>query len=44
LDPRNLWPQHEWNAEKKDDEFVMYKTVCAGEIRISDAQRAMATD
>ena len=47
-DERNLWPQprkSEWNAEKKDQlEFVMYKLVCAGEIGLAEAQRAMATD
>jgi len=47
-DERNLWPQprnSEWNAEKKDQlEYVMYKMVCANEVGLAEAQRAMATD
>jgi hypothetical protein len=47
-DTRNLWPQprnSEWGADKKDQlEFVMYKMLCAGEIGLEDAQRAMAVD
>lgn len=47
-DPRNLWPQprnSQWGADKKDQlEFVLYKMVCANEIKLIDAQRAMATN
>lgn len=47
-DPHNLWPEprhSEWGAEKKDQlEFVMYKMVCARQISLLDAQRAMASD
>lgn len=47
-DERNLWPQPrkgEWNAEKKDQlEFVLYKMVCANEVSLAEAQRAMATN
>ena len=47
-DPATLWPQSrfsEWGADKKDQlEFILYKKVCAGEVSLRDAQRAMATD
>lgn len=47
-DPRNLWPEprnSEWSASKKDRlEFVLYKMVCAQEISLEEAQRAMATN
>ncbi|MCX7164795.1 MAG: hypothetical protein NTV11_00790 [Rhodocyclales bacterium] len=47
-DERNLWPQprkSEWGADKKDQlEFVLYKMVCNGEIKLADAQREMAHD
>lgn len=47
-DPRNLWPEpriSEWNAKKKDHlEFVLYKMVCAQEITLAEAQRAMAVN
>ncbi len=47
-DPRNLWPEpriSEWGADKKDQlEFVLYKMVCSQEIRLVDAQNAMATN
>ncbi len=47
-DPHNLWPEprhSEWGADKKDQlEFVMYKMVCARQISLIDAQRAMASD
>ncbi len=46
--PLNLWPQprnSEWGAAKKDQlEMVLYKKVCANEIPLSEAQRAMATN
>lgn len=44
-DPKNLWPQprnSEWGADQKDVlEFVLYKMVCNGEIRLVPAQQAM---
>ena len=47
-DSRNLWPEprhSEWGADKKDQlEFVLYKMVCAHQISLVDAQRAMASD
>lgn len=47
-DPRNLWPEprnSEWGADKKDRlEFVMYRMVCAQEISLAEARRAMATN
>ena len=47
-DSRNLWPQphkSEWNAKKKDQlEFVLYKMVCNDEIKLKDAQHAIAKD
>jgi len=47
-DPSNLWPEprnSEWSASKKDRlEFVLYKMVCAQEISLEEAQRAMATN
>ena len=47
-DPYNLWPEpriSEWGADKKDQlEFVLYKMVCAQEIRLTEAQNAMATN
>lgn len=47
-DPRNLWPEPrhpEWSSAKKDQlELVMYKMVCAHQISLGDAQRAMASD
>ncbi|MDD5248498.1 MAG: hypothetical protein PHY45_05920 [Rhodocyclaceae bacterium] len=40
-EPRNS----EWGADKKDQlEFVLHKMVCAGEIPLADAQRAIATN
>lgn len=47
-DPHNLWPEPrggEWGAAKKDQlEFVLYKMVCAQEVPLDEAQRAMASD
>jgi hypothetical protein len=47
-DPLNLWPQprnSEWGAEKKDQlENVLHKKICAREIPLAEAQRAMATN
>lgn len=47
-DIRNLWPQprnSEWSAQKKNQlEFVLYKMVCENEIKLIDAQHAMASD
>lgn len=47
-DERNLWPEprdSQWGADRKDElEFVLYKMVCSGEIRLKDAQNDMATD
>jgi hypothetical protein len=47
-DPRNLWPEPrdgEWNAVKKDQlEFVLYRMVCHNEMKLIDAQHAMAAD
>lgn len=44
----NLWPQPRnsaWGADKKDAlEFVLYKMVCAKEISLLNAQKAMAND
>ena len=46
--PLNLWPEprnSEWGAAEKDQlEFVLYKMVCAEEISLADAQRAMVTN
>ena len=45
-DEHNLWPEprnSECNAAKKDQlEFVMYKMVCANQISLTDAQKAMS--
>ncbi len=47
-DAHNLWPQprnSKWDAAKKDQlEFVLYKMVCAQEVSLAEAQRAMASD
>ncbi|MDN0077486.1 hypothetical protein QU481_21925 [Crenobacter sp. SG2303] len=47
-DERNLWPEpwkSQWNAHVKDKlENKLHKMVCAGEISLAEAQKAMATD
>jgi len=47
-DPKNLWPEPrntQWSAKEKDAlEFVLYKMVCRGEIRLAQAQHEMASD
>lgn len=47
-DPLNLWPaprKTEWGAERKNQlEFVLYRLVCAGDVPLAEAQRAMATN
>lgn len=47
-DPKNLWPEpwkSEWNAKKKDElENALHRMVCAEEISLEDAQRAITTD
>jgi hypothetical protein len=48
-DIRNLWPEsyrtEPWNAHVKDKlEDRLHELVCAGQIRLSEAQRAIATD
>jgi hypothetical protein len=45
-DERNLWPQpwtSQWNAGTKDKlENVLHRMVCAGEIPLAEAQKAIA--
>ncbi len=49
-DPRNLWPEPRetadgWNADCKDElEAVMARLVCARQVSLREAQRAIATD
>jgi hypothetical protein len=47
-DARNLWPQPragQWSAAKKDAlENRLHKLVCAGQLGLRTAQRAIATD
>lgn len=47
-DERNLWPQRrdgDWGAARKDElEEVLYRMVCAGELPLATAQRAIATN
>jgi hypothetical protein len=47
-DERNLWPQpwtSQWNAGTKDKlENALHRMVCAGEISLAEAQRAIATN
>jgi hypothetical protein len=47
-DPRNLWPQPRfgyWNARVKDRlEDRLHEMVCAGELPLAGAQRAIAAD
>ena len=49
-DPRNLWPQPRhprdgWTAGRKDElEAAMVRLVCAGEVPLDVARRAMAQD
>jgi hypothetical protein len=49
-DPRNLWPEPReaadgWNADRKDElEAVLARLVCAHQVLLREAQRAIATD
>ena len=49
-DPRNLWPEPRnpedgWGADRKDElEAELARRVCAGELPLAEAQRAIATD
>jgi len=48
-DPKNLWPQPRnttpWNASTKDTlENTLHQMVCSGQITLTEAQQAMATD
>ncbi len=47
-DPKNLWPEPrnaKWGAAKKDQlEYALYKKVCAGEVSLVTAQKAMSGD
>ena len=49
-DERNLWPQPRrpadgWDASRKDDlEGILHRDVCAGRLRLADAQRALTSD
>ena len=49
-DPRNLWPEPRetadgWNADRKDElEAVLARLVCARQVSLREAQRAIATD
>ena len=49
-DPRNLWPEpreaaNGWNADRKDElEAVLARLVCAHQVPLREAQRAIATD
>ncbi|MCP2338771.1 hypothetical protein [Actinomadura rupiterrae] len=43
-DPRNLWPEP-GNPNPKDQvEFKLYKALCAGQITLAAAQKAIVTD
>lgn len=50
MDPRNLWPEPRhpvdgWGAGRKDElERQLHVMICAGQISLGDAQRAIATD
>ncbi len=48
LSAANLWlePRYgEWNANRKDAlEFVLWRLVCANQLRLDTAQQAIATD
>ncbi|RFU37142.1 hypothetical protein DZF91_34455 [Actinomadura logoneensis] len=42
-DPRNLWPEPGGSPNPKDQvEFKLYKAVCAGQVTLAAAQKAMA--
>ena len=44
-DPRNLWPEPGASPNAKDSvENLLHQRVCSGEISLTDAQRAIATD
>ena len=47
-DPANLWPEPwdgEWGAHKKDRlENALKRRVCSGQMTLSDAQHAIASD
>jgi hypothetical protein len=47
-DPKNLWPQPYYtqlNAKRKDQvEDTLRRQVCAGKIKLADAQKQIATD
>lgn len=47
-DERNLWPEpwnSQWNAHVKDKlENALHRMVCAGEIPLAEAQKAIATN
>jgi hypothetical protein len=49
-DPRNLWPEPRvppdgWTADMKDElEAVLPRLVCDGQLSLTDAQHAIATD
>ncbi|WP_064743923.1 hypothetical protein [Actinomadura oligospora] len=44
-DPRNLWPEPGGSPNPKDQvEFKLYKALCAGQITLAAAQKAIATD
>ena len=48
VSPLNEWPEPRigyWNAVRKDTlEFALYKMVCAGQITLTEAQHAFASD
>ncbi len=49
-DPRNLWPEprqpaDNWGADRKDAlEYQLNRLVCASQLSLAEAQRAIATD
>lgn len=49
-DPRNLWPEPReaadgWGADRKDElEAELVRRVCAGQVSLAEARRAIATD
>ncbi|MFC4906560.1 hypothetical protein [Actinomadura gamaensis] len=44
-DPKNLWPEPGGSPNPKDQvEFKLYKALCAGQITLAAAQKAIVTD
>ncbi|WP_137959700.1 hypothetical protein [Burkholderia sp. 4M9327F10] len=47
-DPRNLWPEprnSKWNADRKDElEFALYMALCHGQVSLTEARNAFATN